>query len=227
MAPTLLVAGGHGPLGAALRAALANEGTLRTLDFPAAPHADVHAAATIADASIEGPIAAVIDLLGPHPLAAPSPRREAARAAALARAQALSGWVAARPRRPAVLVQLSSALAYADHGDQSLDENAPVGGAPTADVFAAHVAATAPAAAAGVRVVELRAGMVLGAGLGLHAALSPLLSRRLRPRHLGRAVPWIDLEDLIAVLRAALHMPELSGPLHVASPGQLDGKGLL
>jgi hypothetical protein len=227
MRPALLLTGGHGPLGAALRPALAQDGALLHLDGDGGPRWRPGLDGPPQIEGLDRPVAAVVNLWAPPVLGAPGPQLRARRQAAVARTQALAAWITARGQRPAVLVQLGSALAFGDHGGRSLDEDHATGGDPDADLFAAHEQAAALVAAAGVRVVQLRAGLVLAPHLGLSAALAPLLRLGLRPRRLGAWVPWIGLEDLADVVRAAVAAPALQGPVHLVSPGQLSGPALL
>ncbi|MBL8614382.1 MAG: hypothetical protein JNM72_02120 [Deltaproteobacteria bacterium] len=176
---------------------------------------------------LDRPVAAVVNLWAPPVLGATGPQLRARRQAAVTRTQALAAWIGARSQRPAVLVQLGSALSFADRGARSLDEDDAIGGDPDADIFGAHERAAASVAAAGLRVVQLRVGLVLAPGLGLTAALAPLLRLGLRPRRLGAWIPWIGLEDLCDVVRAAVSAPQLDGPVHLVSPGQLSGPALL
>jgi NAD dependent epimerase/dehydratase family enzyme len=227
MRPALLLTGGHGPLGAALRAALAQDGALLHLDGEGGPRWSPRPDGPPQIEGLDRPVAAVVNLWAPPVLGAPGPQLRARRQAAVERTQALAAWITARSQRPAVLVQLGSALAFTDQGGRSLNEEDAVGGDPDADLFAAHEQAAARVAAAGVRVAQLRAGLVLAPHLGLGTALARLLRMGLRPRRLGAWIPWIGLDDLADVVRAAVATPALQGPVHVVSPGQLGGPALL
>jgi uncharacterized protein (TIGR01777 family) len=87
--------------------------------------------------------------------------------------QALADAAGNHPGRERVLLSASAVGWYGDTGDRVIDESAPPGQDFLARVCVEWEAATAPAAAAGVRVVTLRTGLVLGPG-GLLARLLPL-----------------------------------------------------
>ncbi len=73
----------------------------------------------------------------------------------------LASTLAGLERKPAVLVSASAIGWYGDRGDEILDETEPQGDGFLADVTAAWEAAADPAAAAGIRVVHPRTGIVL------------------------------------------------------------------
>ncbi len=124
------------------------------------------------------------------------------------------------PAPPRVLLQASGVGYYGDAGERVLAENAPQG-----DDFLARVAAEWEAAGnaltrLGVRVVQLRAGLVMDPrGGALPRLLLPLrwgLGGRLGN---GRQwVSWIDLEDLIRLAIFALESPQLRGPVNAVAP---------
>ena len=78
----------------------------------------------------------------------------------------LAEVLARMDRPPAALLSGSAIGVYGSQGDAVLDERAPVGTGFLAEVGAEWEAATAPAAAAGIRVVLLRTGIVQGAAGG-------------------------------------------------------------
>ncbi|RBY88849.1 TIGR01777 family protein [Blastococcus sp. TBT05-19] len=132
--------------------------------------------------------------------------------------QALADAAAADPDRPRVLLNGSAVGFYGDTGDRVVDETAPAG-----DDFLAHVCtewegATEPAAQAGVRVVRLRTGLVLGPG-GLLKQLLPIFRLGLGGR-LGSGrqyMPWISLRDEVDAIRFLLTSP-LEGPVNLSGP---------
>lgn len=74
---------------------------------------------------------------------------------------------------------------------------------------------------AGVRVVNLRIGLVLAAHGGALAKMLPAFRARLGAR-LGdgeQHMPWIHLHDLLEVVVTALRDTELSGPVNAVAPG--------
>jgi uncharacterized protein (TIGR01777 family) len=129
----------------------------------------------------------------------------------------LARALAALEPRPRVLITASAVGVYgANRGDEVLTEDSSFG-----DDFLARVGrrweeATAPAAEAGIRVVNLRFGIVLGRDGGA-------LGRMLLPFRLGLGgrigdgrqwMSWIALEDVVRLVLRALTDPALEGPLN-------------
>jgi uncharacterized protein (TIGR01777 family) len=134
--------------------------------------------------------------------------------AALARAVSLS----ADP--PRVLLNASGIDFYGDAGDEELTEAAPAGKGFFPDLCQAWETATLPAEQAGVRVVHLRTGPVLGPG---SEVLKPLL--RLFRLGLGGRMgsgrqwfPWISLADELAAIEFLLGAEEVTGPANLVGP---------
>ncbi|HEV7887786.1 MAG TPA: TIGR01777 family oxidoreductase [Acidimicrobiales bacterium] len=116
---------------------------------------------------------------------------------------------------------------YGDRGDEPVTEESPPGTGFLADVVRQWEAACAPAADAGVRVVNLRSGIVLSPeGGALKKQLLPFkagLGGRLGS---GRQwVSWISLADEVGVIRTALHDAGLVGPVNVTAPEPVTSAG--
>jgi hypothetical protein len=80
--------------------------------------------------------------------------------------------------------------------------------------------ATAPAAAAGIRAVQVRTGIVQTPRGGMLRLLSPLFEAGLGGR-LGSGkqwLAWIGLDDLLDVYLRAVLDPGLSGPVNAVAP---------
>jgi uncharacterized protein (TIGR01777 family) len=119
-----------------------------------------------------------------------------------------------------LLVNASAVGFYGDTGAVTVDEEARHGEGFLAELCVAWEAATAPAAAAGARVVSLRTGLVLSSKGGLLATLKPLFSFALGAR-LGNGrqyMPWISLEDEVSAIEFTLGHDSLSGPVNVSGP---------
>lgn len=107
-----------------------------------------------------------------------------------------------------------------DRGDEPLDETSGRGDGFLADVVADWEAATAPAAAAGLRVVNVRTGVVQSAAGGTLRLLRPLFAAGLGGR-LGSGaqwLSWIGLDDLLDVYHRALYDERLTGPVNAVAP---------
>ena len=121
---------------------------------------------------------------------------------------------------PKVLLSGSAVGYYGETGDEAADESAPSGTGFLADVVRQWEAATAPADAAGVRVVHARSGVVLSADGGALGKVLPLFKLGLGGR-LGSGrqwMSWIAIADHITALRFLLDRADLSGPVNVTSP---------
>jgi uncharacterized protein (TIGR01777 family) len=121
---------------------------------------------------------------------------------------------------PAVLVSSSAVGYYGDRGADVLDEQSTAGTGFLADVCAAWENATAPAAAAGIRTVLLRTGIVLSASGGALAKQLPLFRLGLGGRTgSGRQYrSWITLDDQVGAILHCLTDAALSGPVNATVP---------
>jgi len=89
-----------------------------------------------------------------------------------------------------------------------------------ADVVADWEAATGPAVEAGLRVVNVRTGIVQSSAGGTLRLMRPLFAAGLGGR-LGSGrqwLSWIGLDDLIDVYYRALYDARLSGPVNAVAP---------
>lgn len=122
--------------------------------------------------------------------------------------------------KPDVFVCASGMSYYGDRGDEMLTEESSMGTGFLAEVVSQWESATAPVRDAGLRVVNLRIGVVLARDGG---ALKPMLPAfRLG---LGGKVgngkqywSWIALDDVIGMMMFALHNESLFGPVNVVGP---------
>ncbi|WP_293307767.1 TIGR01777 family oxidoreductase [Mycolicibacterium sp.] len=116
----------------------------------------------------------------------------------------------------------ASAIGYYgyDCGDIVLDEDSPRGDGFLADVVADWEQATAPAAAAGLRVVPVRTGIVQAAAGGTLRLLRPLFAAGLGGRLGGgrQWLSWIGIDDLLDVYYRALYDERLTGPVNAVAP---------
>lgn len=123
-------------------------------------------------------------------------------------------------RGPRTLISASAIGYYGSCGEQILTEDSPPGTDFLAGVCREWEAAAGRAEQFGCRVVQLRIGMVLGAGGGA-------LAKMLTPFRLGLGgrlgsgkqwVSWIHLEDLVAILEELLEDHRYSGPVNATAP---------
>ena len=107
-----------------------------------------------------------------------------------------------------------------DRGEEILTEASPRGEGFLANVVADWEDATIPAAAAGIRTVRVRTGIVQTPRGGMLRLLSPLFEAGLGGR-LGSGkqwLAWIGLDDLLDVYLRAVLDPGLSGPVNAVAP---------
>jgi uncharacterized protein len=109
---------------------------------------------------------------------------------------------------------------YGDRGPEVLREESPPGKGFLADVCREWEAATEGAARKGLRVVNLRIGMVLSAEGGALAKMLPAFRAGAGGR-IGSGeqyMSWIALPDLVGVIRNALSSASLEGPVNAVAP---------
>jgi uncharacterized protein (TIGR01777 family) len=130
--------------------------------------------------------------------------------------------LAARERKPRVLISASAIGIYGDTEDRWVDESSPLGDESMflSKVCRAWEAATEPARAAGIRVIHLRIGVVLSPRGGA-------LAKLLMPASFGLGGPigsgqqymsWIDSDDLLGVILHAIRCEQLEGPVNAVAP---------
>jgi uncharacterized protein (TIGR01777 family) len=138
----------------------------------------------------------------------------------------LSERIAALDRRPGALVCASAVGYYGDRGDELLDEGSGPGSTFLAEVTQAWEAAAEPAREGGVRVVNLRFGIVLSPDGGALGRMLPLFRLGLGgPLGSGRQyMSWIALDDVLDVIRHALVTRTLDGPVNTASPNPVTNR---
>ena len=131
----------------------------------------------------------------------------------------LARSLAALPRPPRVLAAASAVGFYGD-GARADDEDAPSGSGFLAEVVRAWEEALAPAEQAGIRVVRVRAGVVLSARGGMLARVRlPFLAGLGGPIGSGdQPLSWIGMDDLLDVFLLALTDPNLAGPVNAVAP---------
>lgn len=121
---------------------------------------------------------------------------------------------------PQVFVSASAIGYYGDRGDEILREESPSGRGFLAQVCREWEAATEPAAKKGIRVVNLRMGIVLGKdGGALAQMLFPFrlgLGGRIGAG--GQYMSWIALDDLVGAVQHVLATGSLRGPINAVAP---------
>jgi uncharacterized protein (TIGR01777 family) len=124
-------------------------------------------------------------------------------------------------RNPPQTFLIASAIGiYGNRGDELLDESSAPGSGFLADLCQQWEAAAQPAVDAGIRVVHLRFGVILGPGPGALAKMLPIFRLGLGgPLGSGRQwLSWISLDDVIAAILFILDTPTLAGPVNLTAP---------
>src|SRR5271166_4482653 len=132
----------------------------------------------------------------------------------------LAAAMAAADDGPRVFLCGSAIGYYGDTGDRVVDESAAPGTGFLADLVRDWEGATDPAKAVGIRVANLRSGVVLSASGGM---LGPLML----PFKLGLGAKvgsgrqyftWISLADEVGAIRFLLDNPAVAGPVNLTAP---------
>jgi uncharacterized protein (TIGR01777 family) len=133
----------------------------------------------------------------------------------------LAGALAAASARPRVLISASAVGYYGSRGDEELTEASPPGERSfLADVCRRWEQAAQPAAAAGIRVVHPRLGVVLHPSGGMLAAVLGLFRLGLGgPLGSGRQwLSWVSLDDLLAAVKLLIDRDDAAGPVNIVAP---------
>lgn len=228
----IAVSGASGLVGSTLVAALSAGGhRVRSIVRRPSGRADEilwdPVAGRIDGASLEG-VDAVVNLAGENIAGGrwTAERKARIRASRVDGTALIARTLAGLDRRPEVLVTASAVGYYGDRGAEKLDETSRPGAGFLAGTCVDWEAATAAARTAGIRVVQLRIGIVLTPGGGVLARSLPLFGLGLGGA-LGSGaqyMSWIAREDLIGVLLRALADVNLDGPVNAVAPASVTNR---
>ncbi len=224
----IAITGATGLIGSALAQSLARDGAevVRLVRRPPAGAGEVLWDPTapgggLAPESLAG-LDALVHLSG-APVAGgrwTAARKRELRASRIASTASLTRAVLGAPQPPPVMLIASAIGWYGDTGGREVDESAPPGRGFLADLVRDWEAAAQPATDAGVRVVNLRSGIVLSRRGGM---LRPLLL----PFRLGlgarigpgtQYMSWISIEDHVGACRFLLSDGQFAGPVNLTAP---------
>ena len=129
---------------------------------------------------------------------------------------------------PKAFLCASAVGIYGDRGDETLDEDSRPGEGFLPDLGMLWEGATAPAQHRGVRVVNLRIGIVLTPEGGALAKMLPVFRLGLGG-NLGNGrmfMSWISLEDILRAIRFCIDNPSVSGPVNLVAPNPVTNADL-
>ncbi len=127
---------------------------------------------------------------------------------------------------PKMLLSASAIGFYGDRAEEVLSEKSASGSLFLSDLCRDWESAAAPAVEAGIRVVNLRFGVILSAAGGA-------LAKMLFPFRLGMGgkigsgeqyMSWISIDDVVGVIQHAFTTEALRGPINVVAPETVTNK---
>ncbi|HEV2426351.1 MAG TPA: TIGR01777 family oxidoreductase [Terriglobia bacterium] len=229
----ILVSGSSGLIGSALLRSLSAAGhtavrLVRATRTPAA--GDVAwdpAGGHIENTSLEG-FDAVVHLAGESIAGGrwTAQRKQCISDSRITSTRLLSQSLAGLNRPPGVLIAASAVGFYGDRGDELLTESSPAGSGFLAEICKQWEAASQLGARRGIRVVNLRFGMVLAAHGGALATMLPAFRLGLGgPLGPGNQwVSWIALDDVLGVIEHAIADERLRGPVNTVAPAAVTNR---
>ena len=140
----------------------------------------------------------------------------------------LAQTLARLEQKPNVLICASAIGYYGDRGEHECIETAEPGSSFLSGVCKEWEQAAKPAVDAGIRVVNLRFGVVLGKEGGSLAKMLPAFKMGMGgPLGDGQQwISWVSINDVVKAVEFALNKDSLSGPVNVVSPFPVRNKEL-
>lgn len=153
-------------------------------------------------------------------------KKESIRSSRVHGTERLARSLAALRTPPKVLISGSAIGIYGDTGDCEANEESLLGNGFLAEVCKDWEAATQPAADAGIRVVQMRLGVVLHPNGGILRKILPSFRVGLcGPMGSGRQfMSWITLSDTVRAIRYSIQEPSLCGPVNFSAPGAVTNR---
>ncbi len=132
----------------------------------------------------------------------------------------ISEYIAKLSTKPKVLISGSAIGIYGDSGDKIVDERSELGTSFLSEVCKQWEESTRPALDAGIRVVNVRMGMVLSPTGGA-------LQKMIRPFKLGlggtvgngkQYMSWVSINDVVKIFEHVMENKLIQGPVNFVSP---------
>ncbi|MCX7818790.1 MAG: TIGR01777 family oxidoreductase [Kiritimatiellae bacterium] len=221
---TIAITGSHGLIGSALWAALEAEGVrpVRMVRSGAGPGEVQWNPTATGDLSGLAGCEAVVHLAGANIAAGrwTTARKALLRSSRVDATRHLACSLARLSPPPRTLVCASAIGWYPVDDGGPYEESAPAAPTFLGELVRDWEAAAEPAAAAGMRVVQLRFGVVLSPKGGALARMLPLFRLGLGgPIGSGRQwMSWVSLDDAVRAIRFVIAKEGLRGPVNVTAP---------
>ena len=222
----ILISGSSGLIGRALTAALEGEGhETAALVRPSSASSDGVRwdpdAGTIDAAALEG-FDAVIHLAGENIADRrwTDERKARIRDSRVRGTALLADALAGLDRKPRAMLCASAAGYYGDRGGETLSDGAAPGAGFLAETTREWEEAAKPAVDAGIRVVNLRIGIVLSPSGGMLKRVLPIFRMGLGGK-LGdgsQYMSWAAMPDLTRAIAWTLELDDIAGGVNVSSP---------
>jgi uncharacterized protein (TIGR01777 family) len=132
----------------------------------------------------------------------------------------LAEFFAEAAHKPSVFVSASAVGFYGERGEDVVDESSGPGPGFLAEVSRQWEESTAPAVKAGIRVVNMRLGIVLSASGGA-------LKKMLLPFKMGlgavvgsgkQYMSWVSIVDVVKMIQFVMAKDSIRGPVNLVSP---------
>ncbi|MEC4680591.1 MAG: TIGR01777 family oxidoreductase [Nitrospirota bacterium] len=132
----------------------------------------------------------------------------------------LAEFFAASEHKPRIIVSASAVGVYGDRGEELVDETSEPGNGFLADVCQQWEGATASAVDAGIRVANVRFGVVLSTAGGA-------LKKMLLPFRMGlggvigggkQYMSWVSIDDVVGMIQYVIGNDSMRGPVNLVSP---------
>ena len=140
----------------------------------------------------------------------------------------LIDYISVLPEKPKVFLCASAIGYYGNRGNDILDERSDLGAGFLAEVCRKWEKETQRLTSLGVRVVNLRFGMILSPrGGALHKMIPPFKAGLGGIIGTGEQyVSWISIRDVVGIIDFLIKNESISGPVNIVSPIQTTNKEL-